>query len=107
MTITNKKIVSIVGIALVIVTVLCCTLVGCSAKDNAEPIATPEANMTNDFAVETISSQYVKLAMSGVAYAAAETNSVNKIITATVLPTTASNKWVDWACEWANGGNTA
>lgn len=105
MTTTNKKIISIISIVLVLSTVLCCTLVGCSAKE--VPSSNPtETNLDNDFAVETNNTEYVKLAM-GVAYAAAETNSVNKTITATVLPATAINKAVDWSVEWADNTNTS
>lgn len=106
MTTINKKIVSIIGIVMVLATVLCCTLVGCSAKDVTSNNSA-ETTLDNDFTVSTNSTEYVKLAMTGVAYAAAETNSVNKTITATVLPATAANKAVDWSCEWANGTNTS
>lgn len=101
MTTTNKRNISIISIVLVLVTVLCCTLVGCSAKDNAAQVDnTPNAGLENDFAVETVDTQFVKLALSNVAYAASESGSVSKEITATVLPATAVNKAVDWSVEW-------
>lgn len=107
MTTTNKRLVSIIGIVLVLATVLCCTLVGCSAKDNTAQIdTTPTGELQNDFAVETIDTQFVKLALSSVAYAASENGSVSKTITATVLPATASNKAVDWSVEWGATNST-
>lgn len=105
MTTTNKKIISIIGIVMVLATVLCCTLVGCSTKEVSTSNPT-ETNLNNDFAVETNNTEYVKLAM-GVAYAAAENGSVSKEITATVLPATAANKAVDWSVEWGDSANTA
>lgn len=53
----------------------------------------------NDFAVETVNSEHIRLMMSSVSVLAAD-NSVSKTITATVLPATASNKQVDWSVEW-------
>ena len=53
----------------------------------------------NDFAVETVNSEHIRLMMSSVSVLAAD-NSVSKTITATVLPATASNKQVDWSEEW-------
>ena len=53
----------------------------------------------NDFAVETVNSEHIRLMMSSVSVLAAD-NSVSKTIMATVLPATASNKQVDWSVEW-------
>lgn len=106
MTTTNKKIVSIIGIVLVLATVLCCTLVGCSAKTEAPNATVTASELENNFSEEIQSTQFVKLAM-GVAYAAAENGSVSKPITATVLPATAINKAVDWSVEWGDNSNTA
>ena len=60
----------------------------------------------NDFAVETVNSEHIRLMMSSVSVLAAD-NSVSKTITATVLPATASNKQVDWSVEWGEDQTAA
>lgn len=95
----NKKLIAIAVAVIVLAVTLSLALVGCSSpKDAPRP--------DNDFAAETVNSQYVKLAMSSATTVAAN-NSVSKTLTATVLPATAENKAVDWACDWADESNTA
>ena len=55
----------------------------------------------NDFAAETVNSEYIRLTMSTYAVVAAD-NSVSKTIIATVLPETAANKLVEWSVEWGD-----
>lgn len=55
----------------------------------------------NDFVAETVNSEHLKLTMSAYATVAAD-NSVSKTIIATVLPSTAANKQVDWSVEWGD-----
>lgn len=93
----NKKVIAIAAAMVVLAVTLSLALVGCSSnKDTPRP--------DNDFAAETINTQYVKLAMSSAATVAAD-NSVNKTLTATVLPATAQNKAVDWSAEWGDSSN--
>lgn len=53
----------------------------------------------NDFVAETVNSEHIRLTMSTYATVASD-NSVNKTIIATVLPSTAANKQVDWSVAW-------
>lgn len=48
--------------------------------------------------------EHIRLAMSA-AVTAADTNSVSYTLTATVLPSTASNKAVDWSVAWGDESN--
>lgn len=95
----NKKVIAIAAAVVVLAVTLSLALVGCSSpKDAPRP--------DNDFAAETVNTQYVKLAMSSAATVAAD-NSVSKTLTATVLPATAQNKAVDWSAEWGDSSNTS
>lgn len=109
MTNTKTKFFSIGVLLVLVVSMLCMTLVGCSSQDTTTktemPITTND-NVTNDFSGEIVSTKFVKLAMLSAA-AASETGSVSKTLSATVLPATATNKAVDWTVEWADNSNTA
>lgn len=95
----NKKLIAIAAAVVLLAVTLSLALVGCSSpKDTPRP--------DNDFAAETVNTEFVKLAMSSAATVAAD-NSVSKTLTATVLPATAENKAVDWAVAWADETNTA
>ncbi len=93
----NKKMVSTIGIVMLIAIVLCVTLVGCNT--NTSP------TLANDFSAVVENTEHIKLNMSE-ASPQSSPNSVNKTITATVLPAAAENKLVDWSVEWADSANT-
>lgn len=97
MTTTNKKIVSIIGIVMVLITVLCCTLVGCSSSQ--ESVVSPSKE-SKDISVEVINSEYVMLS-AGVAYAAADTGFPTQELTAVITPDSAKDKTVSWSVVWA------
>ena len=59
----------------------------------------------NDFEAIMHNTEFISLKMSAQAVTAAD-NSVSKTITATVLPATASNKYVDWTVEWGDEGKS-
>ena len=58
-----------------------------------------------DFEATMHNTEFISLKMSAQAVTAAD-NSVSKTITATVLPATASNKYVDWTVEWGDEGKS-
>ena len=70
--------------------------------EKSEPVTNAYAN---DFTAECFSTQNVRLAMSSAATLAAD-NSVSKTLKATVYPTDASNKLVDWSIAWSNQGKS-
>lgn len=72
-----------------------------SDKEEEKEEQAQEQAYANDFTAECISTANVKLAMNSVAMLAAD-NSVSKTLTATVYPTDATNKLVDWSIEWSN-----
>ena len=72
-----------------------------SDKEEEKEEQAQEQAYANDFTAECISTANVKLAMNSVAMLA-EDNSVSKTLTATVYPTDATNKLVDWSIEWSN-----
>lgn len=72
-----------------------------SDKEEEKEEQAQEQAYANDFTAECISTANVKLAMTSVAMLA-EDNSVSKTLTATVYPTDATNKLVDWSIEWSN-----
>lgn len=59
----------------------------------------------NDFTAECFGSPNVRLAMTSASTLASD-NSVSKTLKATVYPTTASNKLVDWDIAWSSHSKT-
>lgn len=94
----NKKFFAIAAALVVLAVTLSLALVGCSSQKDVPP--------DNDFATETVNTEFVKLAMSSAATVAAD-NSVSKTLTATILPATAANKAVNWSVEWDDNTNPA
>lgn len=92
---TNKKLFAVVTAFVVLIAMLSLALVGCSTNN---PPTTE-----NDFTAETAHLQSVKLAMNTATVSA--NNSISKTITATVYPTDAKNKAIDWKLEWLNETN--
>jgi len=89
----NKKILSFL---IVILTVI--ALSGCQGSTRQE--------YDNDFSYEITNSEGITLSMGGIMPLSAGSSSVSKTLTATVLPVTATNKAVDWSCEWDDTENT-
>ena len=90
----------IISIAIVLVTMLSIALVGCSPESK-----TNQESIINDFSSEIINTEHVYLSMGGIMPMSMGT-SISKTLTATVLPETATNKAVDWSCEWDDVENT-
>lgn len=84
-----------------VVASLVLTLVDKEQKE--QETAVEAAAYENDFSAAIMNTTNVRLAMSSVATLAAD-NSVSKTLTATVLPATATNKFVDWSVEWGDEG---
>ena len=61
----------------------------------------------DDFNIEMKSTNGVKLMAASPKVLASNGTSVSQTITATVEPSTASNKKVDWSVMWADSGNTS
>ena len=80
-------------------------LAGCSPENGATDNVVPQENVINDFSSEIVSTENVLLSMSSPM--AEPGTSVSRTLTATVLPATATNKAVDWHCEWVDASNTA
>ncbi len=72
--------------------------------EDIESSVTAEAAVS-DFAATMHNTEFISLKMSAQAVTAAD-NYVSKTITATVLPATASNKYVDWTVEWGDEGKS-
>ena len=66
---------------------------------------TTEALAAEDFSIEMISSEGIRLA-SGPMMASAGGQSVSKTLTASVTPSSAQNKAVDWSVKWAESGKS-
>ncbi len=98
-----KWVIVFILIAVLLVGVAASLAITLRDKTPDEEIPAEETH-DNDFSAEFINTQHVKLAMSSVATLAAD-NSVSKTLTATVLPATASNKYVDWSVEWGDESN--
>lgn len=100
-----KWIIVFVLIAVLIAGVVASLAVSLSDKIDTEEPETETAEYSNDFTAECFNSPNVKLAMSSAATLAAD-NSVSKTLKATVYPTDASNKLVDWSIAWSNQGKS-
>jgi hypothetical protein len=94
-----------------LLTVFTCavTSVACSTKDNhteqsVEQTATN--NQGTEFSTKFVNTKYVKLMAATPMVASTTTNSASQTLVATVYPTTASNKTVDWSVAWADSSKT-
>jgi len=78
-----------------------------SEKNPAEQGTQTEqsTNATDEYASELVSTENVKL--SATPMTAASGTNVSQTLTATVYPTTATNKLVDWSVAWGDSSNTA
>ena len=104
-----KKIIAILMAVLTLVTV-CLSVVSCDFLKNEEEKTTEEAAAVLNEMPELMSSERREERMvRGVKLMAAATvaeTGTTKTLTATVLPSTATNKAVDWSVAWANPNGT-
>lgn len=63
--------------------------------------------MRNELAAEMHNTEYVKLSMSSAAILAEDRSYVEQVLTATVNPSTAEEKGVDWSVAWADGSDSS
>ena len=107
----------ITGIALVLILailggVLTAVLTETNPKDWFEQLAgeeteTPDEETSVSPIEATISdNEHIRLAMSA-AVTAADSEYVEQVLTATVSPSTAEEKGVDWKAEWADGSDSS
>ena len=87
------------------------TAVACSQKENQPEQSieqTANNNTANEFSTKFVNTKHVKL-MAATPMVASE-NSVSQTLVATITPSTATNKKVDWSVSWldssAAGGKT-
>lgn len=106
MTMRKTKILSIV-LALLSVFTLAFTMVGCSDSQPNTPNVEQSTLNESDFKTEFVSTQNVRLMAATPMTMAASADYVEQTLKATVLPTTASNKLVDWSVAWGDSTNTS
>ena len=106
MTMRKTKILSIV-LALLSVFTLAFTMVGCSDSQPNTPNLEQSTLNESDFKTEFVSTQNVRLMAATPMTMAASADYVEQTLKATVLPTTASNKLVDWSVAWGDSTNTS
>ena len=85
------------------------TAVACSKKDNQSEQSVEQSatnNIGGEFSTEFVNTKYVKLMAATPMATSTSSNSASQILYATVYPTTASNKAVDWSVVWADSGKT-
>lgn len=102
-----KWVIVFILIAVLLAGVVASLAVSLSDKSETEEpeTETETAAYANDFTAECFNSPNVRLAMNSMA-TFSDDNSVSKILTATVYPTDATNKLVDWSIEWSNKSKT-
>lgn len=103
MTKTNKRIIAVLSVVMIIATIICLCLIGVIENNSSNNLATKKSE--NNFSAEMKNTEYVKLAMSS-ALVLSSNGSVSKNISATVLPATANNKAVDWSVSWDDESNS-
>lgn len=84
------------------------TAVACSQKENQpeQSVEQTANNVDGEFSTKFVNTQYVKLMAASPMVASTTTSSVSQTLVATVYPSTASNKTVDWSVAWADSGKT-
>ena len=105
-----KKIIAILMAVLTLATV-CLSVTSCGFFNNEEDQSTEEAAMLNTLEVEQASNnRREERAVRGVrlmsAPATVAETGTTRTLTATVLPSTATNKAVDWSVAWVNPNGT-
>ncbi|MEG2540373.1 MAG: hypothetical protein RSB59_01170 [Clostridia bacterium] len=101
---TNKKIVATISVVVVLATILCLTLVGCSGSNKP----TLDNQQNGGIEVAPFSTDSVKLVVSNANALATAENGYTKSVTltATIYPAEVPDKSVDWNVEWADTANT-
>lgn len=74
-----------------------------NVAENVPSVEQTEAEVGKNFETKFVNTQNVKLMSSGPVMLAANSAYVEQMLTATVLPETATNKKVDWSIAWADG----
>lgn len=85
------------------------TAVACSQKDNQSEQSveqTANNNMEGEFSTKFVNTKYVKLMAATPMVASTTTSTASQTLVATVYPSTASNKAVDWSVAWADSSKT-
>ena len=85
------------------------TAVACSQKENQPEQSieqTANNNTANEFSTKFVNTKHVKLMAATPMMASTTTSTVSQTLVATVYPSTATNKTVDWSVAWADSGKT-
>ena len=84
------------------------TAVACSQKENQpeQSVEQTANNMDGEFSTKFVNTKYVKLMAATPMMASTTTSTVSQTLVATVYPSTATNKTVDWSVAWADSGKT-
>jgi len=84
------------------------TAVACSQKDTQpeQSVEQTANNMEGEFSTKFVNTKYVKLMAATPMMASTTTSTVSQTLVATVYPSTATNKTVDWSVAWADSGKT-
>ena len=84
------------------------TAVACSQKDTQpeQSVEQTANNMEGEFSTKFVNTKHVKLMAATPMMASTTTSTVSQTLVATVYPSTATNKTVDWSVAWADSGKT-
>ena len=95
-------------LALTTLTTCAVTAVACSDDKQSEAAIEQTMNMGTEvgFSTEFVNSKHIKLMAATPMEASTTTNTASQTLVATVYPTTASNKTVDWSVAWADASKT-
>lgn len=108
---TNKRKIMLISIPLAVLLIATIVLAAVTSGftnwgEKPDNNLSQNTNNINDFAVETVAENNIMLRLSSMA-PMSNGVAVSKTLTATVMPESASNKAVDWTCEWADSSNSA
>lgn len=100
---TVKWIVAFALITVLLVGMVASLILSVNHGKEQPPEERQEETLSNDFAAEVVNTEHIRLAIEFGNDLCGD-NSVSKTLTATVLPATATNKFVDWSAEWGDEG---
>ena len=83
------------------------TAVACSQKDTQpeQSVEQTANNIEGEFSTKFVNTKHVKLMAATPMMASTTTSTVSQTLVATVYPSTATNKTVDWSVAWGDSSN--
>lgn len=99
----KRKKLSLRVMSVLLLVAMCFTITSCTDTGTEEPALEEQVEITKtSFKTEFVNREKIQLSASSPMMMSTEDNTISQRITATVIPTTANNKKVDWSVAWGD-----